>query len=128
MDYMLFTISLTIVRLNFNLIADHCSIVAVTHTKHFGVDDGKFFHFPKALMDSMFGRNEWNGTTHEITRKDMKGSRCWEGNVTVFDMGTSEAHGRRDKDYKPGQWAAGDMLQLRECGPTCALAATGKGD
>ena len=63
-----FTISLTIVRLNFNLIADHCSIVAVTHTKHFGVDDGKFFHFPKALMDSMVGSNEWNGAIHEITK------------------------------------------------------------
>ena len=124
----LFTISLTIVSLNFNLIAVRCSIVAVTHTKHFGVDDGKFFHFPKALMDSMVGSNEWNGTTHEITRKDMKGSQCWEGTVTVFDMGTSEAHGRRDKDYKAGQWAAGDMLQLRECGPTCALTATGKSD
>ena len=127
-DIVFFTISLTIVSLNFNLISDRCSIVAVTHTKHFGVDDGKFFHFPKALMDSMVGSNEWNGTTHEITRKDMKGSQCWEGTVTVFDMGTSEAHGRRDKDYKAGQWAAGDVLQLRECGATCAITTTGKSD
>ena len=113
------------VTLPFNLILDHCSIVTVSHTKHSGVDDGKFFHFPKSLMDSMVGSNEWNGTSYEITQKDMKSSRCWEGNVTVFDMGTSEAHGRRDKDYKAGQWSAGDMLQLRECGSTCAPIASG---
>ena len=102
--------------------------MAVTHTKHFGVDDGKFFHFPKSLMDSMVGNDKWNGTSYEITQKDMKSSRCWQGNVTVFDMGTSEAHGRRDKDYKAGQWAAGDMLQLRECGSTCAPTASGEFD
>ena len=79
-------------------------------------------------MDSMVGNNQWNGTSYEITQKDMKSSRCWEGNVTVLDMGTPEAHGRRDKDYKAGQWAAGDMLQLRECGSTCALTASGKFD
>ena len=76
--------------------------------------------------------NVANGTSFEITQKDMKSSRCWEGNVTLFDTGDrndgAEVFGRRQTDYKAGQWAARDMLQLKECGSKCSQASSGKFD
>ena len=105
--------------------------MVVSHTKHSGVDDGTFFYFPQSTFDAMGGsENVANGTSFEITQKDMKSSRCWEGNVTLFDTGDTndgaEVFGRRQTDYKAGQWAAKDMLQLKECGSKCSQASSGK--
>ena len=97
------------------------------------MDDGTFFYFPQSTFVAMGGsENVANGTSFEITQKDMKSSRCWEGNVTLFDTGDrndgAEVFGRRQTDYKAGQWAARDMLQLKECGSKCSQASSGKFD
>ena len=107
--------------------------MVVSHTKHSGGDDGTFFYFPQSTFVAMGGsENVANGTSFEITQKDMKSSRCWEGNVTLFDTGDrndgAEVFGRRQTDYKAGQWAARDMLQLKECGSKCSQASSGKFD
>ena len=125
--------TLFIVLLPNELFLDNCTIVVVSHTKHSGVDDGTFFYFPQSTLDAMGGsENVANGTSFEITQKDMKSSRCWEGNVTIFDTGDTndgaEVFGRRQTDYKAGQWAAKDMLQLKECGSKCSQASSGKFD
>ena len=114
-------------------ILDNCTIVVVSHTKHSGVDDGTFFHFPQSTLDTMVGSDGvTNGTSFEITQKDMKSSRCWEGNITLFDTSDTndgaEVFGRRQTDYKAGQWAARDILQLKECGSKCSQASSGKLD
>ena len=124
---------LFIVSLPNKSILDNCTIVVVSHTKHSGVDDGTFFYFPQSTFVAMGGsENVANGTSFEITQKDMKSSRCWEGNVTLFDTGDrndgAEVFGRRQTDYKAGQWAARDMLQLKECGSKCSQASSGKFD
>ena len=106
--------------------------MVVSHTNHSGVDDGTFFYFPLSTFVTLGGtKNVPNGTVFEIIQNANTSSRCWEGNVTIFDTGdrnvdTGVLFGRRQKDYKAGQWVAKDMVQLTWCGSKCAESTSGK--
>ena len=110
--------------------------MVVNHTNHSGVDDGTNFYFPQSTFVSMGGSDKVpNGTSFEIIQNANTSSRCWEGNVTLFDTGdrspevqNPEVFGRRHKDYKAEQWIAKDTLQLKGCGSKCAESASGKFD
>ena len=103
----------------------------MSHTNHSGVDDGTFFYFPLSTFVTLGGTKDVpNGTVFEIIQNANTSSRCWKGNVTIYDTGDrnkgAELFGRRQKDSKAGQWIAKDMLQLTWCGSKCAELPSGK--
>ena len=62
----------------------------------------------------MLETENWNGMTLEVIQE---GSHTWTGKVIVWkNHDHSSAHGRRnDGTSAPGQWAAGDTIQLQRC-------------
>ena len=66
----------------------------------------------------MVGERAWNAKTYEVIQR---GSKFWTGKVKVWDgttgdyAGSGRYSGRRDSDAEDGNWAAGDILQLKAC-------------
>ena len=111
-----FTRNLIIVEL---LFAAKCATVSVLHTNHprHG-DDGKYFFFDEKDFTKMVGERNWNAKTYEVIQR---GSKFWTGKVIVWDgttgefAGSGRYSGRRDSDAVDGNWAAGDIIQLKAC-------------
>ena len=91
------------------------------HTTHWEVGDtGQYFYFSEKDSSQMFGDGYWDGMVFNVTQK---GSHDWSGEVEAYqydpngDKGVMHPNGRRHPKSKssPGQWAAGDTIQLQSC-------------
>ena len=83
------------------------------HIKHsIDGESGKYFFFDEKAFTEMVGNDKWDGIALKIKQT---GSKDWTGKVMVWKI-PNGSHGRRDKDSKPGQWAADDKITLGSCG------------
>ena len=85
------------------------------HTNHWrDGDTGEYFYFSEDDFEEMVGKDEdWGNKKFEVIQR---GSQNWTGTVIVWNSKLwSGAHGRRDKDSNPGQWAPGDTIELKSC-------------
>ena len=66
----------------------------------------------------MIGKPDWTSKTYEVIQR---GSKIWTGKVKVWDdsaglyAGSGRYTGRRYSGAAPGDWAAGDTIQLKAC-------------
>ena len=82
-------------------------------------DTGEYFYFSEQDFTDMVGIEDWESEIFDVIQK---GSHNWTGKVKVWKakFHNSGAHGRRDpkgssNGSKPGQWAAGDTIELVNC-------------
>ena len=59
----------------------------------------------------MVGETEWNTKKYEVIQQ---GSKSWTGTISVLDD-KDGTYGMRDSGAAEGDWAQGDLIQLRSC-------------
>ena len=95
-----------------NLFTADCETVSVLNTRHpFWGDTGKHFFFEASGFTKMVGETDWNTKKYEVIQH---GSKSWTGTIIVLDD-TYGTYGMRDSGAAEGDWAQGDLIQLRSC-------------
>ena len=79
---------------------------------------GEYFYLNVSDVEKMTGNKNWKIDTLESLTFDIihQGSQNWIGKVKVWKTDTiSVAVGRRHHGSAEGQWAAGDVIRLKNC-------------
>ena len=80
------------------------------HPKH--GDNGKYLFFDANDFTKMVSETDWHDKTYEIIQR---GSKSWTGTIKVWNGKKHGVHGWRASGESAGDWAQGDMIQLKSC-------------